>query len=39
MWGFELELKKSLRTKKFWLILVLILLIYAMAFREVGNNP
>jgi len=38
MWGFELELKKSLRTKKFWLILVLILLIYAMAFREVGNN-
>ena len=39
MRGFELELKKSLRTKKFWLILVLILLIYAMAFREVGNNP
>jgi len=38
MRGFELELKKSLRTKKFWLILVLILLIYAMAFREVGNN-
>jgi len=39
MRGLELELKKSLRTKKFWLILVLILLIYAMAFREVGNNP
>ncbi|QDA30348.1 ABC transporter permease [Thermococcus indicus] len=38
MWGFELELKKSLRTKKFWLILVLILLIYAMAFREVKDN-
>lgn len=38
MWGFELELKKSLRTKKFWLILVLILLIYAMAFREVRDN-
>ncbi|WP_148883068.1 ABC transporter permease [Thermococcus aciditolerans] len=38
MWGLELELKKSLRTKKFWLILVLILLIYAMAFREVKDN-
>ena len=38
MWGFRLELKKSLRTKKFWLILVLILLIYAMAFREVKDN-
>ncbi|NJE04140.1 ABC transporter permease [Thermococcus sp. MV11] len=38
MWGFELELKKSLRTKKFWLILVLILLIYAMAFKEVKDN-
>ncbi len=38
MWGFELELKKSLRTKKFWLILVLILLIYAMAFREIKDN-
>ena len=38
MWGFELELKKSLRTKKFWLILVLILLIYAMAFMEVKDN-
>ncbi|AEK73429.1 ABC transporter permease [Thermococcus sp. 4557] len=38
MWGFELELKKSLRTKKFWLILVLILLIYAMTFREVRDN-
>ncbi|NJE01894.1 ABC transporter permease [Thermococcus sp. JdF3] len=38
MWGFELELKKSLRTRKFWLILVLILLIYAMAFREVKDN-
>lgn len=38
MWGFELELKKSLRTKKFWLILVLILLVYTMAFREIRNN-
>ncbi|ASJ06274.1 ABC transporter permease subunit [Thermococcus pacificus] len=38
MWGFELELKKSIRTKKFWLILVLILLIYVMAFREVKDN-
>ena len=38
MWGFELELKKSLRMKEFWLILVLILLIYAMAFREVNDN-
>ena len=38
MWGFELELKKSLRTKKFWLTLVLVLLVYAMAFREVRDN-
>jgi len=38
MWGFKLEVEKSLRTKKFWLTLVLILLVYAMAFREVRDN-
>ena len=38
MWGFKLELEKSLRTKKFWLTLVLVLLVYAMAFREVRDN-
>ncbi|WP_010478359.1 ABC transporter permease subunit [Thermococcus zilligii] len=28
MWGFKLEFKKSLRTKKFWAILIVMLLLY-----------
>ncbi|ASJ00704.1 ABC transporter permease subunit [Thermococcus gorgonarius] len=28
MWGFKLEFKKSLRTKKFWAILLIMLLLY-----------
>ena len=38
MWEFKLEVERSLRTKKFWLTLVLIFLVYAMAFREVRDN-
>jgi|GEM_PF-3169997 ABC-2 type transport system permease protein len=38
MWSFKLEAKNSLRTKKFWLTIVLISLVYVIAFREIKDN-
>lgn len=38
MWAFKLEVKNSLRTKKFWVVVTLIVLVYIQAFYEIRNN-